>query len=885
MHCTETRRPGPWRALPLLAILLSTVGPRLSAQVPVQVPPGQQLPTPEQARELLQNQPELVDQLRDKMAESGLTPDQVRSRLRAAGYPEELLDQYLPGADTTRQVSPSPRTVEAARALGILTPLEADSIQVQDSLFALSDSIRQVIDSLRLLRMDSLRADSLADSLRILQAGELKLFGLETFRRTSTQFQAAQAGPVDENYRLGPGDVLVLILTGDVERVQQLPVTREGFVVIPQVGQVYVANLTLAQLEDQLYARLGRVYSGIRRSPNARTKFQLSIGRLRNIQVYVAGDVVRPGAYQISAAGTVLTALYSAGGPSSNGSFRRVDVRRGGKLVDSLDLYDYLLRGINQTDVRLQTGDVVFVPVHSGFAKVAGKVVRPAIYEVSPGETLRDVIGFAGGFDPSAYHARVTIHRVLPPESRGSDGRARVVISVGADQFSGGVAPAVPMAPGDSVTVFSVAQRQRAYVTVKGNVWVEGEVGFTPGMKLSDAIRLAGGPKPDVYLGRILVTRMREDSSMIQLRSSFADSSGSLSQDLALQDEDEIRLFSRSTFRALPYVAVVGAVRKPGRVPYREGMTVRDAVLLADGLTDDAYLNEAEIARLAEDRAPGALAETVRVPLDSTYVFGRRSGEGYGGPPGLPAPASGAPETQLQPYDNVLIMRQPGWDLQRSVALAGQVKYPGRYTLRSKTERLGDLIKRAGGLTDEAYADGVRFYRSYANGRPVEQERLPQVLAQTPAPRDSVRPVPELVGIDLARVLENPKFKDNIIMIGGDSVYVPEFNPIVMVQGSVNSPGAVAYTPGKNLDWYVNAAGGYTQTGDDRHSYVTQPNGEREGVKRKALLADRVPKPRPGALVYVPAKIVQEQPSNLPGILSVATQILSAIVTIIVVTR
>jgi polysaccharide export outer membrane protein len=733
--------------------------------------------------------------------------------------------------------------------------------------------------------MDSLRADSLADSLRALQPGGLKLFGLETFRRTSTQFQASQAGPVDENYRLGPGDVLVLILTGDVERVQQLQVNREGFVVIQQVGQVYVANLTLAQLEDQLYGRLGRVYSGIRRDPNARTKFQLSIGRLRNIQVYVAGEVVRPGAYQVSAAGTVLTALYAAGGPSSNGSFRRVEVRRGGKLVDSLDLYDYLMRGINQTDVRLETGDVVFVPVHGGFTKVAGKVVRPSVYELRPAETLRDVIGFAGGFDPSAYQARVTIHRVLPPESRGSDGRARVVIAVGSDQFAAGVAPAVPMASGDSVTVFGVTQRLRGYVTVRGNVWVEGEVGFTPGMKLSDALRLAGGPKPDVYLGRVLVTRMRDDSSMIQLRSAFADSSGSLTQDLALEDEDEIRIFSRSTFRPLPYVAIVGAVRKPGRVPYREGMTVRDAVLLADGLTEDAYLTEAEIARLAADHAPGALAETMRVPLDSTYLFGRRSGDGYAGPPGLPASGSGAPETPLQPYDNVMIMRQPGWELQRSVALSGQVKYPGRYTLRTKTERLSDLIQRAGGLTDEAYAGGVQFYRSYANGRPLEPERLPQVLAQPAARRDSVRSARELIGIDLARVLKNPKFKDNIMMMGGDSVHVPEFNPIVMVQGGVNSPGAVAYAPGKSLDWYVNAAGGYTQTGDDRRSYVTQPNGEREGVKRRLILADQVPKPRPGALVYVPTKIVQDQPSNLPGILSIATQILSAVVTIIVVTR
>ncbi|MBA2457972.1 MAG: SLBB domain-containing protein [Gemmatimonadales bacterium] len=859
----------------------------LSAQVPIQVPPGQRLPTADDAQDLLRNQPGLVDQLRQKLAQSGLSEDQIHSRLRAAGYPEGLLDEYLPGADTTLDVRPGQRTLDAVQALGILSPEEADSLQVSDSLFQVSDSLRQILDSLKLVRLDSLRADSLADSLETLRPTGLKLFGLETFRRFSTQFQAPLTGPVDENYRLGPGDVLVLILTGDVERAHTLQVTREGFVVIPQVGQVYVANLTLGQLQDQLYSRLGRVYSGVRRGAGASTQLQLSIARLKSVQVYVAGDVVRPGAYQISGAGTVLTAIYAAGGPTANGSFRQVVIRRGGALVDTLDLYDYLLRGMNPTDVRLQTGDVVFVPVHGGFTKVAGRVARPAIYELKPEETLQDVIGFAGGFDPSAYQGRVTIHRVLPPAARGSGARARVVVAVGADQFVNGVAPAVPMAPGDSVTVHAIAERLRGYVTVRGNVWAEGQVGFSEGMKLSDAIRLAGGVRPDVYLGRILVTRVREDSSMIQLRSAFADSAGALVEDLVLQDEDEIRVFSRSAFRPVRTIAIVGAVRNPGRVPYREGMTVRDAVLLAGGPTEDAWLGEAEIARRAEDETPGTLATTVRVPLDSTYLFGRRLGTEYIGPPGLPLAASGAPEMVLEPYDNVLIMRQPGWELQRSVALTGQVKYPGRYSLRSKTERLSEVIARAGGLTGEAYPGGIQFYRSYLDGQPTRGDRLEpprDTLRNNPASRDSVtRLVPERVGVDLSRVLKDGRHSDNLILVGGDSIHIPEFDPVVMVQGAVNSPGPVAYAAGKNLDWYVDAAGGYTQTSDKSHSYVTQPNGEREGVTRKVVFADKVPKPRPGAQIYVPTKIIEEQPSNLPALLGAAAQILGVLTTIVIV--
>jgi protein involved in polysaccharide export with SLBB domain len=854
--------------------------PRVAAQIP-QVQPGQQLPTPEQAREALQN-PQVVERLRQRLLESGLTPDQVRARLRAAGYPETLLDDYLMGADTTRRVRPGPRTLDAVRSLGILSEQETDSLQIQDSAAVTSDSLQQVLDSIRFVRADSARADSLADSLAVLQRRGLKLFGLETFRRTSTRFQPVQSGPVDDNYRLGPGDVLVLILTGDVEEVYTLNVTREGFVVIPQVGQVYVANQTMGQLQDQLYVRLRRVYSGVRRAPNATTKFQISLARLRNIQVFVIGDVVRPGAYQISAAGTVLTALYSAGGPTTNGSFRKVEVRRGDKLISTVDVYDYLLHGINASDVRLQNGDVVFVPVHSGFVKVAGEVTRPAVYEVLPDETLRDLLEFAGGFGPAAYQTRVRIHRILPPESRGSAARARVVVDVGPEQLATGTVPAVPMSAGDSVTVLSIADRLRGYVTVRGNVWVEGQVGFRSGMKLSEAIRLAGGPKPDVYLDRILISRTNEDSTRLQLRSAFADSSGAVVNDIALQEEDEIRIFSRSTFLPTRYVTVVGAVRNPGRVPYREGMTMRDLVLLAEGVTEDADLREGEIARRADTEDPGSLAQTIRVRLDSTALASGGS-DGIPLAPPHPGGAAGIPDIPLKPYDNVLIMRQAGWDIQRLVYLTGQVKHPGRYALKSKTDRLKDLVKRAGGLTGQAYAGGIQFYRSYRPGLQPVDDRPPR-LDQAEGRLDTLpRGFAERVGIDLPKVLKDDDARDNVILAGGDSIHIPEYNPIIMVQGAVNSPGAVAYNPGKSLDWYVDAAGGYTQLSDQKHAYVTQPNGKRQGVKRRVVLRDDVPKPQAGAIVFVPAKRVQDQPSNALGVVSTVAQVLTGVITLIIV--
>jgi protein involved in polysaccharide export with SLBB domain len=386
-----------------------------------------------------------------------------------------------------------------------------------------------------------------------------------------------------------------------------------------------------------------------------------------------------------------------------------------------------------------------------------------------------------------------------------------------------------------------------------------------------------------VYLDRILVSRTNEDSTRLQLRSAFKDSTGAVVQDLALQEEDEVRIFSRSTFLPTRYVTVVGAVRRPGRVPYREGMTMRDLVLLANGVTEDADLREAEIARRAESGDPGALTKSIKVPLDSSALV---SG-GTDGVPIMPAPggAAGVPDVVLQPYDNVLIMRQAGWDGQRLVYLTGQVKRPGRYALRNKSERLRDLIQRAGGLTGQAYAGGIQFYRTYYAGRPPTD----RTGKGSEARRSSVDSLPygynERVGLDLPRVLKDRNFRDNIILAAGDSIHLPEYNPIVMVEGSVNAPGAVPYTAGKSLDWYVNAAGGYTQAGDTKHAYVTQPDGKREGVKRRVVLADDVPRPKPGAVVFVPARVGQEQPSNITGVIATVAQVLTALVTVILVAK
>jgi polysaccharide biosynthesis/export protein len=600
------------------------------------------------------------------------------------------------------------------------------------------------------------------------------------------------------------------------------------------------------------------VYSGVRSNNQGTPRYTVPFAGRRSNRIYVVGDVQRPGSYMVSSAGTALTALYAAGGPTTNGSLRKIEVRRGGRTVDVLDVYDYLVRGDASHDVRLQTGDVVFVAVHGPRVRVVGEIARPATYELKSGETLADLVRNAGGFRATASRQRVLIERILAPTERTEPGRDRVTLDVSSIALAEGTGPLVPLASGDVVRVFPVAERVRNRITVEGNVYQTGPQGFVAGMRLSEALRRAG-LKSDTYLGEVLVSRLRSDSTRGQLRATLADTTGRVLDDIALQEDDRIQVFSLTTFRPARYVSIGGAVRRNGRYAYREGMTLRDLVLLANGFQEGASLREAEVARLPDDRSGGRTAITMRVPLDSTYLLERGPDGRYIGPPGQAIPSSGAPDVVLRAYDNVLILRQPDWALQRMVVIQGEVRYPGSYALTNKSERLSDLIKRAGGLTDEAYADGIVFNRRE---------------------RDVGR-----VGLELTNALRRYESTDNLILRDGDNISIPPYNAIVTIRGAVNSPSAVAYVRGRDIDYYIGAAGGPTPKADESHAYVTQPSGKLETVKNHILLPDHVPKPRPGSIVTVPENDGQAKRDYIGLITGLAQIIGSTVAIIIAVTR
>ncbi len=842
------------------------------AMAATSVPAVAQRPSPTEAQALLKARPELAAQVQQRLMTSGMSAEQVRQRLRAEGYPENFLDAYLPGG-TGNGAAPTADVVTALERLGISSDDDAAVMRTMLRQRSASSTRDTVLPPVR-IRDDSARTVA-QDS------ASYELFGLSLFRNATSEFIPVMDGPVGPDYRLGPGDELVLILTGEVELAHTLPITREGFIVIPQVGQLSVANLTMSQLEDLLYARLSRSYSGVQRGANAPTKFSVSVSRLRAIQVFVTGDVARPSSYRVSSAATAMTALYAAGGPTEQGTFRAVTVRRGGALVATVDLYDYLLKGQRGSDMQLQSGDIVFVGPHGPRVRVTGEVTRPATYELRSGEGVRDALVAAGGFRPTALASRVLLTRLLPAAERGVGGNDRVVIDVAAGA-SGGIAsyPSLALSGGDELRVLAISDRVRGRVSVNGHVWNAGSQGFSAGLKLSDALRQAGGLKPDAYLGQVSITRLRPDSTRVQLRAALQDTTGRVVNDLVLQEDDEITVYSLTEFRPDRYVAIGGSVRRSGQYPWREGMTLRDLVLAAGGMRPGAYLREAEIARVPQDRRGGRTAVSERVPLDSSYIGDYVPGSPYPGPIGENfAAGRSAPEVMLQPYDNVLIMQQPDWEEPRSVVLTGQVRFPGEYTLLSTSETLRDAVNRAGGFTPDGAVDGAYFGRATAS----TSFRRDIELDSTQSAAQAI--VRSRIGLDLARAMRQRGSTDNLVLLDGDSLNVPFRRSTVEIRGAVNAPSVLTHA-GKRIGYYIRAAGGGSVNGNERRAYVIQPNGKIESRQRVLWVISLDPKPREGATVVVPT--AEDNAQNVQRVAStvqIIAQTLASLATLVVLLR
>ena len=753
------------------------------------------------------------DDIVRRLQESGMTRSQVRARLQALGYDPGLADTYFDAIDagvgSAPPAAPSGELLQAMERLGLP---DSAAAMLTDSVLANAtgrDSLLLVLDS---LLADSARLDSLRREAR------LPIFGMELFSGENTQFTPLTWGPVGPDYQLGPGDQLVLILTGDVETAYDLEVTREGFVVIPDVGRVQVAGLTLGQLEQRLYGQLAEVYSGVETET---TSFQVSLGELRTNEVYIVGEVQRPGAYQVSGVATVLNALYQANGPNREGSFRSVQVRRGNELVSTVDLYEYLLTGASRSDVTLRNGDRIFVPLVQRRVAIDGQVRRTARYEMKPGETLSDLIAFAGGFRPEAVVSRVQIDRVLPPEER-RPGVDRVLIDVPVTDVDD---TSIELRDGDLVTVFAISDERRNRVAAAGEVRRPGVYQWLPGMTLRQLIERAGGLSETAFGQRAQIFRLNEATNTRVLipASLDVDAAGNaIGPDVRLADRDSVMILSRSELAVPDSVEIAGFVKNPGRYEMALGMSVQDLILAAGGFVEGANLVEAELARLPDPtRRTDTTAIVYRIPLADSASAAEAAR--VGADRMVPNWVTAADGTPLEPSDRVLIGRAPGYEPPRTIVVTGEVRRPGPYALTDRETRITDVIARAGGLTGDAHAAGFHLVR------------------------DSL-----VVGTDLEEALEDPEDPENILVLDGDSLHVPRYEDVVHVTGAVAFESRVRYEPGAGLGHYIEQAGGYSANADRRRTSVTMQSGERETVDR-FLFFTRYPEPGPGSVVFVPA--------------------------------
>ena len=567
-HPAETPAPrsrpyprgwAPKRGLLVLGSLLAAalLGTPLRAQA---LPPGVDL------RELAQTIP--PEQILERIRASGLSRAQARDRLRRAGYDPGLADRYFDALESGASLegdATDVATLEALRGIGL--PLRAGA----------GDVTGQPMPSSRppLASGDS---DPAAED----QDDVPRVFGREIFRRVTSQFEPLLTGPVGPSYVLGPGDELLIVLTGDVELAYALDVTREGYVVIPQVGQVSVNGLTLAQLEERLEARMGQVYSTLR-GTQPTTRLDVSLGRLRTNQVRVAGAVLRPASYQVSSVATLLEVLYLAGGPTDRGSFRRILLQRPGEAPREVDLYPFLTAGDLSQDPRLQEGDVVFVPPVGDQVTLRGMVRRAAIFELKGDEGLPALVRFAGGLLPDARVDRARVERILPPEDR-TQGQDRVLLDAPLGDVLAGAA-AFALRGGDDVEVFEVAARVRQRVAISGAVWRPGDYELRPGTTVASLVQRAGGFQEDALADQILVSRL--DLATGERSTLQADLAGGAPGPL-LQEFDEVTIFARDALLVPESVAIYGMVRNPGQYALGDGLTAGDLVLIAGGFSKGA---------------------------------------------------------------------------------------------------------------------------------------------------------------------------------------------------------------------------------------------------------------------------------------------------------
>ena len=670
-----------------------------------------------------------------------------------------------------------------------------------------------------------------------------QVFGRNIFNTRNLTFEPSVNIATPLNYRLGPGDEVIIDIWGASQNTIRQQISPDGTINIQKIGPVNLNGLTISEANDYLKKTLNKIYNGLNNTNDPTSDIRLTLGSIRTIQINVMGEVVQPGTYSLSSFSTVFHALYRAGGVSDIGSLRNVQLVRNGKNIATIDVYQFIMKGNIQDDIRLQEGDVVIVPAYDILVKIDGKVKRPMRFEMKKDENLSTLISYAGGFDADAYTRSLRVVR--------QNGQEYEVNTVKDLDYS-----VYKMRNGDVVTAEAILNRFTNKLEIRGAVYRPGIYQLNGKLNtVRELVNEAQGLTGDAFLNRAVLYRQREDLTTEVIPVDIKAIMDGTSQNIILVKNDILYIPSIHDLEDRGDVVIHGEVAKPDSYPYADNMTLEDLIIQAGGLREAASVVRVDVSRRI--RNPHSTVDNDTI--GRTYTFSLKEGFVVDGTPGF----------VLQPYDEVYVRRSPGYQAQQNVVVEGEILFEGSYAMTSREERLSDLIRKAGGSTKNAYLRGAKLTRVATEG---EKKRMGDVIRLMSrqlgeAMMDSLDIHVEdhfTVGIDLEKALANPGSTADIVLREGDVVFIPKSTNTVKINGAVMVPNTVSYIAGKNIDYYLNQAGGYSDNAKKSKKFIVYMNGQVTKVKgsgKKQI--------EPGCEIIVPSR--SKKRTNVGEILGYAT--------------
>ncbi|MGA7837315.1 MAG: SLBB domain-containing protein [Ignavibacteriaceae bacterium] len=797
----------------------------------------------------------------DLARQSGLTDAQIKQKAEAMGY---TVDDYAKLKQSQQQQTENLNELRVRAGIDttVITPNGIDSTNIgsQNLKPALTYSVPAFVDQ--------------DPGLAVLPA-----YGYKIFNYSPTTFQPSVNIPVPVNYVIGPGDEVVISLWGETQLVQRLTVAQDGSIYIPDAGLVYVSGLTMSSLRTRLLSVLSKSYSSLDVSANsksgAKTHLDVSTGKLRSVKVFVLGEVNKPGGYTLPALSSSFTALYYSGGPNLNGSLRNVQVIRGGKVISTIDIYDYLLKGDQSSDVRLEDEDVLFVPPVGERVAIMGHVFRPAIYELKKGEKLKDLLKYAGGVNFSTYFQNVHIERVIPFDQRKD--YQNNVLSVDLtfktiDEFKNSD---YTLSDGDVINIRGINKLPQNKVTITGDVKNYGTYELTDGMTIRDLVIKADTLFPDAFLEKaVLIRTLPSEKKEIHSFNLKAALNGDSHNNLKLENRDNIIIYKEENFFPVNAVEISGQVKHPGYYTSLKNMTVSDLIILAGGLSDTATTKNIEIARM----------DTVNANIYNKKYIVNLPKDYWNTDP--------SQDFKLQDYDKVVIKSDPSKYFAPPVFVSGEVNSPGAYYTLYEGERLKNFIERAGGFKSAANKNGIFVVRknpvfklgttsNFIKSLPdsIKNDFRGESIYNRQAFLDFYS---NRIPVDWNAIQKDSSSSYNLVLQPKDSVVVEKKVNEIYVLGEVGLPSTVPYKEGEGLSYYINQAGGYTENASEGDDIIIQANGKKWEASGWFFVPN--PEIEAGSTIIVPSEI--DTPSTAgPIIRDIATILGTTLVLVVALVR